>query len=227
MADAPASQTLSRGIRILEILAEARTPLTIDEVADRLGVHRSIAYRLVRTLEHHAVVNRGEAGRVALGAGLTALASGIAHDLQTAALPEVTAVTGDLGMTCFLAVAERDECITLMSVEPRHDVAALAQRPGARHPLTRGAPGRALLTQLPAPTDPTLAAEVARSRERGYATSHDEVIPSVRSVAAPLALRAHPPATIAVVYVGTGHDEAAIAARLIAAAAAIRAALGG
>lgn len=29
----PASQTLSRGIRILEVLADARTPLTIDEIA--------------------------------------------------------------------------------------------------------------------------------------------------------------------------------------------------
>ena len=57
--NAPASQTLSRGIRILEILAEAREPLSIDDVAHRLGVHRSVAYRLVRTLEEHGLVVRG------------------------------------------------------------------------------------------------------------------------------------------------------------------------
>src|SRR6185312_15125652 len=52
-AVAPASQTLSRGIRILELLGDAGEPLTIDEVARRLGVHRSVGYRLLRTLEDH------------------------------------------------------------------------------------------------------------------------------------------------------------------------------
>jgi len=55
---APHSQTLSRGIRILEILADAREPLSIDELSQRLGVHRSVAYRLLRTLEHHRLTVR-------------------------------------------------------------------------------------------------------------------------------------------------------------------------
>ena len=54
----PASQTLSRGIRILEVLADARESLTIDQVARRLDVHRSVAYRLLRTLEDHGLVAR-------------------------------------------------------------------------------------------------------------------------------------------------------------------------
>ena len=63
---APASQTLSRGIRILEVLADAPGPLTTDEVAGALGVHRSIAYRLVRTLEDHGLVLRDSASRIAM-----------------------------------------------------------------------------------------------------------------------------------------------------------------
>lgn len=51
-------------------------------------------------------------------------------------------------------------------------------------------------------------------RVRGYATSH-EVIPTVQSVAVPLALRGQRPAAIAVVHVATELDEAAIAARLL------------
>lgn len=46
---APPSQTLSRGIRALEILAAADRPLSIAELAEALGVHRSIAYRILRT----------------------------------------------------------------------------------------------------------------------------------------------------------------------------------
>ena len=72
----PPSQTLSRGIRILEILADAREPLSIDEIARRLGVHRSVAYRLLRTLEDHGLVTRDGAGRIQLGARMAALAAG-------------------------------------------------------------------------------------------------------------------------------------------------------
>lgn len=228
----PASQTLSRGIRILEVLADARTPLTIDELASRLGVHRSIAYRLLRTLEDHGLVTRDAAGAVSLGARMAALAAGVAHDLQAEALPELTAIANELGMTCFLGMLDGEECITLASVEPRHAVASVAQRPGARHPVTVGAPGKAILSLLPeeewpAVVPPTLAGDVESTRIRGYATSHDEVIPTVQAVAVPLALRGQRPAAIAVVHVSTDLDDAEIAARLQRAASDIRDALDG
>lgn len=232
-AEAPASQTLSRGIRILEILADAREPVTIDEVARRIGVHRSIAYRLVRTLEGHALVSRDSGGRLALGARMAALAAGVAPDLQSEALPELTAVANELGMTCFLAILDRDECITLASVEPRHAVASVAQRPGARHPITVGAPSKAILSTLPpsewpVEVDDRLRAEIAEAADRGYATSHDEVIPTVQAVSVPLRLRGGKrPAAIAVVHVGGAPAPADIAARLHRSATAIREALEG
>jgi len=229
---APASQTLSRGIRILELLADAREPLTIDELAARLEVHRSVAYRLLRTLEDHGLVARDSAGRVQLGARIAALAAGVAHDLQAEALPELTAIANELGLTCFLAVLDRDECITLSSVEPRHAVNPVAQRPGTRHPITRGAPGKAILSLLPRSSwpdavSPELAHEVADAAARGYATSHDEVIPSLRAVAVPFAVRGRGPAAIAVVFVASAHSDDEIAARLTRSAGAIREALGG
>lgn len=227
---APASQTLSRGIRILELLADE--PLTIDEIATRLDVHRSIAYRLLRTLEDHRLVDRDANGQVGLGPRMAALAAGVAHDLQAAALPELTAVANDLTQTAFLAVLDGDECITLSSVEPRHTVANVAQRPGARHPVTVGAPGKAILSQLPEAQWPAtisaqLRADVAETHARGYATSHDEVIPTVQSVAVPLALRGRRPAALAVVRVTTSVPDTEIADRLLRSAAAIRDALGG
>lgn len=224
---APASQTLSRGIRLLEELSAARTPLSIDDLAARVGLHRSVAYRLLRTLEDHGLVSRDATGAVRLGTGLAALAAGVAADLQSEALPELTAAANDLGMTCFLVVLDHDECVTLASVEPRHAVTAVAQRPGARHPATRGAPGRAVLAQLPPrlwpdAVDARLAAEVAETVERGWATSHDEVVPSLRAVAVPLAVQGRPPAALAAVYVSTEVDDPVIAARLASAAESIR-----
>ncbi|MFE6968529.1 IclR family transcriptional regulator [Isoptericola sp. NPDC057653] len=231
-AGPPPSQTLSRGIRILETLADAREPLTIDDVAGRLGVHRSIAYRLLRTLEHHGLVVRDANGHVALGARMAALAAGVAHDLQAEALPELTAVANELGMTCFLVVLDHDECVTLVSVEPRHAVAPVAQRPGTRHAVTAGAPGKAILTLVPEADWPagipaTLRATVAEAAGRGWATSHDEVIPSLESVAVPLALRGRGPAALAVVHVASPLDHQQVAARLTRSAAAVRDALGG
>jgi DNA-binding IclR family transcriptional regulator len=230
-ATAPASQTLSRGIRILEILASARQPLSIDETARRLGVHRSVAYRLLRTLEDHGLVTRDGTGRIQLGARMAALAAGVAHDLQAEALPELTAVANELGATCFIAVLDAEECVTLASVEPRHATASVAQRPGSRHPVTAGAPGKAILSVLPQSQWPgevtdRLRREVTDAADRGFATSHDEVIPTLRSVSVPLMLRGRPPAAIAVVYVASAHEPAEIAARLQRSAAVIQDALG-
>ncbi|MDX2376924.1 helix-turn-helix domain-containing protein [Microbacterium sp. LRZ72] len=228
----PASQTLSRGIRILELLADARGSLTIDQVAQRLTVHRSVAYRLLRTLEDHGLVTRDDAGRVELGARMAALAAGVAHDLQAEAIPELTAAANDLGMTCFLVVLDRDECVTLVSVEPRHALASVAQRPGTRHPVSVGAPGKAILSALPPalwPADLPAAAreDVAQAVALTYATSHDEVIPTLRSVAVPLTLRGRQPCAIAVVYVASAHETPSIAARLRLCSTAVRDALGG
>lgn len=229
---APPSQTLSRGIRVLEILADAREALTIDDVGRRLGVHRSIAYRLLRTLEHHGLVVRDAGGRVELGPRMAALAAGVAHDLQAEALPELTGAANDLGMTCFVAVLDHDECVTLVSVEPRHAVASVAQRPGTRHPVTLGAPGKAILSSLdggrwPVDVPERTRAEVVEAAARGFATSHDEVIPSLRAVAVPLVLRGRPPASVAAVYVASDTAPERIAERLARAAGAVRGALGG
>ncbi|EME56962.1 IclR family transcriptional regulator [Amycolatopsis decaplanina] len=221
---ASTSQTLSRGIRVLEVLADAQEAISVDRIAERLGVHRSIAYRLIRTLEEHGLLTRESAGKYELGARLAALAAGIKHDLQAAALPELTAVANELGMTCFVAVMDREECVTLVSVEPRHAVASVAQRPGSRHPFTAGAPGRAILSQLPSEDRPEEVAEVAA---RGYADSHGEVIENLSSVAVPLPLRGHNPAALAVVYLSSTRTPAELAERLKAAAKAVRDALGG
>jgi DNA-binding IclR family transcriptional regulator len=108
----------------------------------------------------------------------------------------------------------------------------VAQRPGTRHPVTRGAPGKAILSLMPPSSWPTgvspeLAEEVTDAAARGFATSHDEVIPSLRAVAVPVVVRGRGPAAIAVVFVASAHSDDEIAARLARSAAAIREALGG
>lgn len=225
-------QTLSRGLRVLELLAEAARPLRIDEIATELGVHRSIAYRIVRTLEAHRVVTRDETGRCLPGAGLAVLARAVSGNLQAKALPELAGLADSLGMTSFVVVHDHDECITLASVEPRYGSASVAQHPGTRHPLDVGAPGIALLTELwaqgigTASGSDQVRARVETASRQGYATSHSEVFAGLSSVAVPLALTRGPVAAFAVVYAGTEMSVPDIARRLQDAARSIRSQIG-
>jgi DNA-binding IclR family transcriptional regulator len=224
----PPLQTLSRGIRMLEVLADAGEPLTIPELAARLGLHRSITYRILRTLEDHGLVVRDAAGAVELGPRMATLARAVSRDLQSAALPQLTALANELTMTAFLAVLDRHDVVTLVTVEPAHAHATLAQRPGTRHPLASGAPGIAIQSVLTESQWRALPGEhprdeAAEARRRGYATSHDEVIPGLASIAVPVQAAGQPVAALAVVYVANGVDAASIGARLREAAAAIEA----
>lgn len=231
-AQASPSQTLSRGIRALEILAEARQPLTIAELADAMGVHRSVAYRILRTLEDHSLLVRDGGGRVQPGPGLAVLARGVARNLQTAALPELTHLANALGMSTFVAVWDHEDCVTLVTVDPRHAGAAVVQHPGSRHPVNAGAPGIAIQSALTQQEWNALApgipyrAEAAEARRRGFAASHDEVIAGVSSLAVPVRVPGGRPAALAVVYIRTSEDPAEVAAALAAGAARIEGQLG-
>ncbi len=225
------SQTLSRGIRILELLASSDRALTIDEIARALDVHRSVAYRLLRTLEHHDLAGRDDAGRVRLASGLAALAYGVSRDLQQAAYPELVAVADEVGMTCLVAVLlDGAEAVTLLSASPRNGI-GVSYRPGHRHPITRGAPGKAILMALPEASWPAdlpddLRAELETSIDRGWAESADEVVRSLSAVAVPLDLPGQAPASLAVIHVSLPQEASALAERLRVAAGRITASAG-
>jgi len=208
-AAAPQSQTLDRGIRILEHLAAAGGSLPIADIAQATGLHRSIAYRLLRTLEDHQLVERDALGHYRLGLGVAALARGLRNDLQTAALPELNGLVAAFGMTAFMVVRAGDEAITVTSVEPQHTAAHVVYRPGTRHPVDRGAPGLALLM----PEAPSTAdrPELVEARRVGWAFSRGEVIPGLRSIAAPvLGPDGGTRAALAVVFVDDSVDVATV-----------------
>jgi DNA-binding IclR family transcriptional regulator len=153
----------------------------IDELARHLHVHRSIAYRIVRTLEDHSFVRRDTDGRCLPGERLAALGRNVRMPLQAAALPELTAMAEDLGMTAFLVIRVDDDAVTIESIEPRTTSTHVAYRPGSRHAIDRGAPGLALLAgDAPVPGE---RPEVTTTRQRGWATTAGEVTPGLASVA--------------------------------------------
>lgn len=216
------SLTLSRGIMLLEYVCAVDVAPSIGQVAEHLGVHRSAAYRLLRTLEAHYLVRRDDAGKIHPAAGLTNLARGVENSLQTVGLPIMTKIADALEMSCFIAVAQGTDCFTLVTVEATTSH-AVTQHPGTRHHLDRGAPGIALLSGLtPQQRDDIdglklsekALTDLHKVHTDGYASSYDEVIPGVGSVAVPLMAAGQLPAALAVVYPRQEVDEQAIAAML-------------
>ncbi len=180
----PPSQTLDRGLRVLEHVTESTTPLTIGEIATGVGMHRSITYRMLRTLEDHGLLARDEQGRYQPGAGLAVLAGRFTPTLRALAGPRLLRLAVATEKTAFLVVRHHEEAVTVEVVEPPAATAHVSYRPGLKHPVTRGAPGIALLAgDPPRPGEPDYVAE---ARRRGWAASHSEVIAGFRSVAAPV-----------------------------------------
>ena len=142
---AETSQTLDRGLRLLEIIVERPSGVSIGELADQLGVGRTVVYRLVATLEGHALVQRDREGHVGLGLGILTLAQAAEPLLRQIALPILRELADGVGATAHLTRAEGDEALAVVVVEPRWTDFHVGYREGARHSLGRGASGRAIL----------------------------------------------------------------------------------
>jgi DNA-binding IclR family transcriptional regulator len=90
-----------------------------------------------------------------------------------------------------------------------------------------GAPGIAIQSALNAEQWAALGLTETRRSEAGevatvgYASSHDEVIPGLSSIAVPLPVPGDSPAAIAVVYISSPHSPTDIGAALTEAARTI------
>lgn len=211
-ADPETSQTLDRGLRVLEVLAEATGGLTVAELAERVGAPRTAGYRLVATLEAHGFVRRGSDGRVRLGLGVLRLARRVQPLLRESALPALRRLAEDLGATAHLTVAEGSEALAVAVVEPSWTDYHMAYRVGSRHPLTHGAAGKAILLAR----DPDAALP--------FAASESELQPGAHGLAAPILDVVGLEASVGVVAF-TAFDPAQAAPRVIRAAAEIAASL--
>ncbi|NHN54515.1 helix-turn-helix domain-containing protein [Calidifontibacter sp. DB0510] len=145
--DRETSQTMDRGLAVLERLAEpdAAAGRTVTQLAQDLGVGRPVVYRLVASLARLDLVIRRDDGRIALGTGLIRLAAAVLPSVREAALPVLRELADHTGCTAHLTVADRGDALAVAVVEPRHTDLHVAYRMGARHPLSEGAAGRAIL----------------------------------------------------------------------------------
>jgi DNA-binding IclR family transcriptional regulator len=194
----PSVQTLDRGLRLLELIALSHVPLPLAELAAQMRLHRSIVYRLLRTLQDHQLVVHTPQGYV-LGTRAQSLGRRTLPVLQRIAKPEIAKLAARVGLTAFFVVRDGEEAVTLVSVEVESARSRAVYSPGDRHPLTVGSPGIAMLAAEP-PRDGERP-EVVTARAVGYATTSSEVIPGLRTISAPVtSAPGHAVAAVSIVF---------------------------
>jgi DNA-binding IclR family transcriptional regulator len=217
------SLTLDRGLRALSVLRGQPDGITVAELADGLGTHRAAVYRLLSPLANHHLVRRLADGRYVLGAGLIELASGVQSRLQEEAEPVLRELADRLGATTALTVRDGEEAVVAIVTAPRDQLIHLTYRTGMRHPLSRGAPGLALLAALPPVAGEPDA--VTQARERGWAFSTGQLLFGATGVATAISS----PANVAVAAISAvwiaGLDPGDAGRAVSAAAAALNSTL--
>lgn len=214
---AETSQTLDRGLRVLELLADTPRGLTITELAAAVGVNRTVIYRLVTTLDQHNLARRDGSGRVHIGMASLSLARGVQPMLRDLAVPTLRALAENVGATAHLTVAEAGEALAVAVVEPSWTDYHVGYRVGARHPLDRGAAGKAIL----------LGRAIVAGDHSGrpdFVATHGELQTGAFGVAAPVLTAGGIEASVGVVGLHA-LDAAVIGPRVAAAARDVAAVL--
>lgn len=197
------SQAADRLIDLLEALAAAPEPLTVGELAEKLGVHRSIVYRFLQTLTQRRIVQREADGRYSLGWGLMIMASAVSRDFQELAHAELAAVADRTRCSTFLAIEADGGFQCLVTAEPRNtDVHLSVGRLGYlghATPDANSAPALAIYAGRPASGDEAPAVTAARAR--GYVVRDSMRWPGVTLLSVPVfTAPAYSAASISVLY---------------------------
>jgi DNA-binding IclR family transcriptional regulator len=199
------NQSLLRGIKILECLGDAGTPLPAAEVARRTGLHRATVHRLLHVLADlgYAHKNAEEASYTTgfylhtFGWTPNVIASLVRH-----ARPFLERLAKETGQNVCLGALEGIQMIYCDKVSTAQDIGIVTQR-GLRLDAHATAIGKALLAIRPeteirqiyehhrlsvhtprtVKTVPSLVRALAEVRRLGYAVERDEYVIGRRSVA--------------------------------------------
>jgi len=202
------SQSLERGLDILEMIEAESGDIGVRELARRLGLSPTIVQRLVSSLAVRGYIEKNlETARYRLGHRSMILgASGERGvDYAATARRELDRLAHEHHLNGFVAVLRGGRAIYLLAVQAESPVAIRVSL-GSEMPLHSTAAGKVLLASLNDAdarkllghrklaaitphtiTDPTaLVASLVKVRRQGFATVVEENIPGVLSVGAPI-----------------------------------------
>ena len=198
---------LTKALRIVDLLQDSRSPVSLHEISTQAGINKSTALRLLAHLEGEKYLRRNEKGGYSLGPKLLRLGSDYnvqapLRELARESLWELWRVTQE---TVNLAVLDGLDVVYIDCLESPHDF-RLVSNSGTRAVLYRTALGKALLAFQPSeqrerlikslrfqaftPHTLTSALELSRDlgsiRQSGYAVDNEESVLGLRCIAAPI-----------------------------------------
>lgn len=199
----------SKVLSVLGAFEGGPTALSLSDIAAQADLPLPTAHRLVGELVEWGALERNSQGRYAVGIRLWEVAQNAGHHLRDTARPHLQDLFSLTHETAHLAIREGDEALYIDRIYGSTRVPR-ASRVGGRLPLHATAVGKVLLAyeedwvreaylmhRLEVATRHThvnpvrLAAELDQVRERGYATTSEEVREGSCSIAVPVHLQPH------------------------------------
>lgn len=141
---------LQRGLQILQTFTRERQEQTVAEMAKRVDISRSTAFRIVYTLEATGFLRRLEdSHRYQLGSRVLELGYSFlaGKDLVEVASPILKRLRDDTQASSHLAVREGRDVVYVVRFQGNTNLIS-AMTVGSRLPAHASAPGRVLLTGL-------------------------------------------------------------------------------
>ena len=207
----PGSQSLERGLDILEMIEGEGGTMGVRAIARRLELSPTIVQRMINSLAARGYIEKdSESGNYRLGHRSLALGASGEHDFDyiVTARAELERLR-ERRVNGFVSVLRDGRAIYLLAIQADGPI-TIRVTPGSEMPLHSTAAGKVLLAALPDAevrkllgprrmaaitphtiTDPAvLLAALAKVRSQGYATVIEENIPGVLSVGAPIRDRA-------------------------------------
>lgn len=190
------SQSLLRGLILLERLAASRHGASLTELAQQVGLAPSTTHRLLNTLEQQEFVRHDAAlGLWHIGVKLFSIGNAFLaqRDVVDQARPFMHKLMESTGETANLGILEGYDAVFVAQVES-HEMMRMIVKLGSRAPLHASGVGKALLATmtedevtsflhkrgLPRFTNNTLATTaelrtaLAEIRNQGYAVDNEE-----------------------------------------------------
>jgi len=201
------SESLKKGVEALLFLA-SRKSAGVTEVAERLGVHKSTAFRVLHTLlEADFVEKSKDTSKYKLGPVILQLSERYYKNFGIIALarPIMRKLAQDIGESVHLCIGSNNSAVVIEQIMFNSGRSVNAKI-GHREPLHCSSVGKCLLAfaseedreemlnniEFEVYTDNTISnmdalkAEIAAIKKRGYAADNGELDPDVRCVAVPV-----------------------------------------
>jgi IclR family transcriptional regulator, pca regulon regulatory protein len=144
-------QSLTRGIHMLELLAQAGEPLTMSQLAEQMQMNRPTAYRFLYTLESLNLVERDpESKAYRIAPNILKLGYGVfqTSNLWKTAHPYLVGARQKYGETFNVSILDGDQILYIDRVKTR-SILTINLEIGSKLPAYCTSMGRVLLAYLP------------------------------------------------------------------------------